>query len=211
MERTQVTVAAVRDVGPDAVAVELETPPEFSANPGQFVRLVVPVDGGEEARFYTISSPDVSGTFELTIGIDPEGEVTPRLRELSAGAEVTVSGPYGDAFYEGESRVLIIAGGPGVGPAVGIAERALADGGEAGVVYRDAEPIHETRLAELDSRGADVAILTPAETLDRPVSEFLTDETQVFVYGFTEFLDDATTAIEAAGGDPNDAKLENFG
>ncbi|MFC7135173.1 MULTISPECIES: FAD-dependent oxidoreductase [Salinibaculum] len=211
MDRTHVTVAAVHDVGPDAIAVELETPEGFDAWPGQFVKLVVTVDGEEQPRFYTISSPDVAGTFELTIGIDPEGEVSPRLRAIDAGDELVVSGPYGDAYYEEEGHVLVLAGGPGIGPAVGIAERALDDGGEAAIVYRDDAPIHEDRLAELGARGASIEILTPADTLEAAVADALTDDTQVFVYGFADFLDDATTAIEAAGGDPEVAKIENFG
>ncbi|MEF8784709.1 MAG: FAD-dependent oxidoreductase [Haloarculaceae archaeon] len=211
MDQTAVTVAAVHDVGPDAIAVEFETPDGFEARPGQFVKLIATVDGEEQPRFYTISSPDVTDTFEITIGIDPEGEVTPRLRTLAAGDEMTLSGPYGDAYYEDESRVLVLAGGPGIGPAVGIAERAIDDGGEAAIVYRDDEPIHEDRLADLGARGVDIEILTPAETLNDAVSEVLTDETQVFIYGFAAFLDDATSALEAAGADPEAAKVENFG
>ena len=211
MDQTQVTVAAVHDVGTDAIAVEFDTPDGFAARPGQFVKLVATVDGEEQPRFYTISSPDVEDTFEITIGIDPEGDVTPQLRTLAPGDKMTVSGPYGDAYYEDESRVLVLAGGPGIGPAVGIAERALNDGGKAAIVYRDDEPIHEQRLADLGGRGVDIEILTPAETLNDAVADALTDETQVFVYGFADFLDDATSAIEAAGGDPEAAKVENFG
>ncbi|WP_302080207.1 FAD-dependent oxidoreductase [Salinibaculum rarum] len=211
MDQTAVTVAAVHNVGPDAIAVEFETPDGFDARPGQFVKLVVTVDGEEEPRFYTISSPDVAETFEITIGIDPEGAVTPRLRTLAAGDELTLSGPYGDAYYEGEQRVLVLAGGPGIGPAVGIAERAVEDGGAAALVYRDDEPIHEDRLADLGARGVDIEILTPAETLDDAVADALSAETQVFVYGFAEFLDDATSALEAVGADPEAAKVENFG
>ena len=211
MDQTAVPVAAVHDVGPDAIAVEFEAPEGFSARPGQFVKLVATVDGEEEPRFYTISSPDVSGTFELTIGIDPEGAVTPQLRTLAPGDEMTLSGPYGDAYYEDEPRVLVLAGGPGIGPAVGIAERAIADGGEAAIVYRDDAPIHEDRLADLGGRGVDIEMLTPAETLDDAVADALTEDTQVFIYGFADFLDDATTALEAAGGDPEAAKVENFG
>ena len=33
----------------------------------------------------------------------------------------------------------------------------------------------------------------------------------LFVYGFAEFIDAATAAIEAAGGDTSTAKIENFG
>jgi len=211
MDQTAVTVAAVHDVGEDAIAVEFETPADFDAQPGQFVKLVATVDGEEYPRFYTISSPNVEGTFEITIEIDPEGEVTPRLRTLAAGDELTLSGPYGDAHYEGETRVVVLAGGPGIGPAVGIAERAIEDGGEAAIVYRDDDPIHEDRLADLGSRGVAVELLTPADTLDDAVSEHVTDDTQVFVYGFADFLDDATTALEAADADPEEAKVENFG
>jgi len=209
MEDTEVAVVAVESVGEDAIAIDFEAPDGFDAQPGQFVK--VALDGVEESRFYTISSPDVEGTFEITVGIDPEGEVGPKLAALSAGDTVEVSGPYGDAYYEGEGRVLVLAGGPGVGPAVGIAERALEEGGEAAIVYRDAAPIHDDRLTELNERGVSVAVLAPSSPLASSVDEVLTDDTQVFVYGFADFLDDATAAVEAAGGDAEAAKVENFG
>ena len=37
------------------------------------------------------------------------------------------------------------------------------------------------------------------------------DGEQTFIYGFADFLSDAEVAIEAAGGDPEAAKAENFG
>lgn len=217
MENTAVTVTAVREVGPNGIALDIETPAEFDAAPGQFVKLLVTVDGEEFSRFYTISSPAVGETFELTIGIDPNGDVSPHIRDLSAGDELIASGPYGNAYYEGESAVCLIAGGPGIGPAVGIAERTLADGGDAGVVYRDAEPIHEQRLTALETDGAFVRVLDESESLVDAVEAGLAssrdgvEETQVFVYGFADFLDDAMGAIEAAGGEPDRAKVENFG
>ncbi|PSP66951.1 oxidoreductase [Halobacteriales archaeon QH_8_67_27] len=209
MEDTEVTVVAVESVGEDAIAIDFETPEGFAARPGQFVK--VALAGVDESRFYTVSSPDVAGTFEITVGIDPDGEVGPELAALEAGDTVEVSGPFGNAYYENEKRVLILAGGPGVGPAVGIAERALDDGGEAAIVYRDAAPIHDERLTALNERGASVAVLAPESPLERSVADALTDDTQVFVYGFAEFLDDATAAVSAAGGEPDAAKVENFG
>jgi 3-phenylpropionate/trans-cinnamate dioxygenase ferredoxin reductase subunit len=210
MEQTDVTIAAVEDVGPDAVVLRLETPPDFEAQPGQFVKLELTVDGEQASRFYTISSPDVDESFDLTIGIDPEGDVSPHLRKFAAGDVVTVSGPYGSDYYEGESRILLLAGGPGIGAAVGIAERAIADGGEVALVYRDDEPIHEDRLAAIRD-DATVIVLGAGDGLDDAVEHTLTDGAQVFVYGFADFLDDAITAVEAAGGRPDAAKLENFG
>jgi 3-phenylpropionate/trans-cinnamate dioxygenase ferredoxin reductase subunit len=216
MDETAVTVRDSRDVGADAIALDIETPAEFDAAPGQFVKVILSLDGEEYSRFYTISSPTVGDTFEMTIGIDPDGEVSPHLRDLSAGDELIASGPYGNAYYEGESQVCLIAGGPGIGPAVGIAERVIADGGDAAIIYRDDTPIHQDRLEDVESDGGFVSVIDESESLEVAVEDGLAsldgiDETQVFVYGFADFLDDAMGAIEAAGGEPDRAKVENFG
>lgn len=243
MDATTCAVRAVREVGSDAIAIDVETPTELDAQPGQFVKLTfdladklefdaierLAAEGeldvgdadelrrGEEAlvsRFYTISSPDVGDTFEITVGIDPEGTVGPVLDDLVAGDVVTVSGPFGNDYYEGEDPAVVVAGGPGVGPAIGISERAVADGHDAAVVYQDDEPIHEERIYALRKEGGTVAIIDTDDALDAAVENAI-DEfgrgSQLFVYGFADFIDAAMTAIEAAGGDAGNAKIENFG
>ncbi|WP_324758663.1 FAD-binding oxidoreductase [Haloarcula sp. GH36] len=209
MDERSLPVTAVHSVGPDAIAIDIETPAEFDAQPGQFVKVTLP--GDDESRFYTISSPDVEGTFEVTVGIDPDGEVAPQLAELAAGDELLVAGPFGSDYYEGESRAVVVAGGPGVGPAVGIAERALADGNEVAVVYQDDDPIHVDRLDALREAGAVVHLLGDDEELTEAVADAVADGGQVFIYGFADFLDAATAALGAAGVDADDAKVENFG
>jgi cytochrome-b5 reductase len=215
MDQTPVRVAAVRDCGPDAVAIEFETPAGFDARPGQFVKLTATVEGEDVSRFYTISSPDVEDTFETTVGYDPDegGPFSEYLLAIEAGDEVTLAGPFGNDYYEDEPRVVILAGGPGIGPAVGIAERAIADGGEAAVVYLDEAPLHEDRLATLSSAGGEVFVLNEEAAVTDAVADVLTgaDGEQVFVYGFADFLETAETAIEAAGGAYDAAKVENFG
>ena len=211
MDDTECRVAAVREVGPDTVAIDIETPDDFSARPGQFVKLTFEVDGEEEPRFYTISSPDVEDTFEITVGIDPEGTVAPVLADLDAGNTVTVAGPFGSDYYEDEPRAVILAGGPGVGPAVGIAERALAEGNEVAIVYRDDAPVHEDRLSGIEADGGLVQVLDSDEDLTEATADALADGGQLFVYGFADFIDAATEAVEAAGGTTEDAKIENFG
>ncbi|WP_299263212.1 FAD-binding oxidoreductase [Halorientalis sp.] len=213
MEDESVSVAAVSSVGQNAIAIDFESPADFSARPGQFVKLVAEVGGERESRFYTISSSDVADTFEVTVEIDPDGALGPVLADLDADDELTVSGPYGSAYYEDEPRAVVLAGGPGVGPAVGIARRALADDNEAAIVYRDDDPIREAALADLEAEGITVHRLDTDDDITAATSDVLThaDGEQVFVYGFADFLDAATTAIDAADGDPDGAKVENFG
>jgi len=215
MDATETTVAAVSDVGPDAVAIDIETPPGFGAEPGQFVKLSTTIDGEREGRFYTVSSPTTEGTFEFTVSYDPDegGAFSEYLVNIEAGDTVEIAGPFGDDYYEGETRVVVLAGGPGVGPAVAIAERALADGHEAAVVYRDDHPLHEDRLATLAGTSADVFVLSADDSLTDAVAAVVTgaDDEQVFVYGFADFLEAAEAAVEAAGGDYDGAKVENFG
>ena len=213
MEDVPVTVATVESVGDDAKVMEFESPDGFEARPGQFVKLGTTVDGEEMNRFYTISSPDVAETFAVTIEIDPEGELGPYLDDVEAGDTLTMSGPYGSDYYEDEPRVVVLAGGPGVGPAIGIARRAIDDGGEAAIVYRDDAPIHEDTLATLEADGVTVHVLDADADMDAAVADVLTgsDGEQVFVYGFADFLDAATSAIDATGADSDGAKVENFG
>lgn len=215
MDSTETTVAAIRQIGPDAVAIDIATPSGFDAAPGQFVKLSTTIDGESVGRFYTISSPDTDEIFELTVSYDPDegGDFSEYLLSIRAGDSITIAGPFGSNYYENESRVVVLAGGPGIGPAVAIAERAIADGGEAAIVYRDDNPLHEDRLAALSASDADVFVLTDQSDLVDAVADVFTGvaDEQVFVYGFADFLDDAEAALDAAGADPNEAKSENFG
>lgn len=205
-----ITVRSVAEVGPDTVAVVFDSPPEFDAKPGQFARLTATVDDERESRFYTVSSPDSEGTFETTVGLDG-GDFSANLASLEAGDTVELSGPFGDDFYEGESRAVVLAGGPGVGPAVAIAEAALEADNEAAVVYRDDEPAHAERLEAIRERGADV-VVTGGE-IDDAVADAVTGAPgeRAFVYGFADFVEDASDALVAAGVDLADAKVESFG
>jgi ferredoxin-NADP reductase len=210
MDETPVAVASVREVGPDTVAVTFETPEGFTAEPGQFVRVIGEFEGEDEGRYYTLSSPTVGDTFEVTVGVDPEGTLGPWLADREPGDEVRIEGPFGDDYYEGEDSVVLLAGGPGVGPAVGIAERALDEGADVALVYRDDEPVHEDRLSAIADAGATVVVTTGA-LADAVASVADRTDRAAFVYGFAEFCEEAVDALEAAGFGTDDAKVESFG
>ncbi|XGI84144.1 FAD-binding oxidoreductase [Halorutilales archaeon Cl-col2-1] len=207
-------VLSVDDVGDDTVSVEIESPADLSdsASPGQFVEISAEIDGEEVSRYYTISSPYVTETFETTVEVDPEGDLSPYLSTPEDSVSVSVEGPYGSSYYEGEKDVVVLAGGPGVGPAVGIAERAVDDGGSATVIYYDDDPVHRDRLNAVDTseRGEVIYVETDTDFTDS-VSDAVESGSQVFVYGFEEFVEKARDALEDAGYDIEEAKIESFG
>ncbi|MCT9095988.1 FAD-dependent oxidoreductase [Haloarchaeobius sp. HME9146] len=212
MDETAVAVRDVRTVGPDTVALDLETPDGFDALPGQFVLLRAEVDGEELSRYYTLSSPTVGETFEITVGVDPDGDLTPWLADLDEGTEVRIEGPFGNVSYDDAGDVVVVAGGPGIGPAIAIAERAVEHGHEATVVYQDDEPAHEDRLVELEDSGALVQVFdddADAEVGDAVVAA--SDRGELYVFGFQDFCELVQDALEEAGLDPDEAHVESFG
>lgn len=210
MDETAVTVRSVQSVGPDTVAVAFETPAGFAAEPGQFVQVFAEFEGEREGRFYTLSSADVADTFEITVGVDPEGTLGPYLAERERGDEVVLSGPFGDDYYEGEDTVVVLAGGPGVGPAVAVGERAVAEGADVTVVYQDDAAVHEDRLAALSAAGARVVFV--ADDVAGAVQSLTgTADGVPFVYGFADFCEAAVDALETTGFDLEAAKVESFG
>ncbi len=212
MDGTEVRVETVRDVGPETVAIELETPETFDALPGQFVLLRAAPEDEELARHYTLSSPRVTDTFEITVGIDPDGDLSPWLADLEGGETVHVEGPMGTITYGGNEDVVAVAGGPGVGPAVAIAEFAHEHGRDATVVYQDDEPAHRDRLEALETKGAAVSILDDDsdQKLEETVAAHL-EEGTFYVFGFNDFVTTVADNIDDAGGDSDDALIENFG
>ncbi|WP_259519424.1 FAD-dependent oxidoreductase [Halanaeroarchaeum sp. HSR-CO] len=210
MEDVAVPVRSVESAGADAVAITFETPAQFDGAPGQFVRLSATIDDEVVQRFYTLSSPDVEETFEVTVSVDPAGSLAPWLADREPGDTVTVSGPYGDHYYEGEDAVVVIAAGPGIGPAVGIGERALREGTGVAIVYPEGHPIHRDRMAALTDGGA--TIVTFEDDLEGAVEEAVTAvDGAPFVYGFEEFVSAVANALEAVGIDADEAKIESFG
>jgi ferredoxin-NADP reductase len=205
----ETSITSSESVGVDTIAVELETPSEFDGAPGQFVLVSADIDGTEESSYYTLSSPDVNGTFEITVAVDDEGSVGTWLAAQSPGDTVSIDGPFGDIAYDGSSDVLVLAGGPGVGPGVAIGERALPNN-DVTIVYRDDTYVHADRLDTLEASGATVEYVAREDPLDPALLSGCLDR-QVFVFGFEAFVADGKDAIVAAGGDVEDTCVESFG
>ena len=204
----ETTISRTESVGAETIAVELAAPRGFDGEPGQFVQVSAPLDD-EQSSYYTLSSPEVNGTFEITVAVDDDSSVGSWLAKQATGDTVQVDGPYGEIAYTGGKDVLVLAGGPGIGPGVAIGERALPDQ-DVTVVYKDNSYVHRDRLDALAADGVTVEYLQPEEQIAPGLLRPYLDRS-VFVFGFNSFVDDASEAIEKAGGDVGIANIESFG
>lgn len=116
-------VAELRDETDTArtLALDVADWPGHLAGQHVDVRLTAP-DGYAAVRPYSIASEPGSGRVELTVEIDPDGEVSPYLaREVAVGDELEIRGPLGGWFVWRPAQtepVQLIAGGSGLVPLI---------------------------------------------------------------------------------------------
>lgn len=128
----EATVASVEEVARDTrrILLRLEEPLAFEA--GQYVELHVP--GTDQRRQYSLANTaEEDKELELHVRSVPNGLATERwlCRDLAVGDVVRVSGPLGDfhlppAAEDGGEPMVLVGGGTGLAPLMGIVRTALA-------------------------------------------------------------------------------------
>lgn len=206
----QSPIESSESVGSQTVAITIAAPNGFQAEPGQFVLIKTEINGEEETGYYTISSPEVTNEFEITIGVDPEGTLGPWLADQSVGTVLSFDGPYGDIRYTGTSDAAVLAAGPGIGPAVGIGERAIQEDSNVVIGYRGDTAPHEDRIRSIRNGGGKVVL---AESVNDVVAqlESVNDGRTVYVFGFANFVKSAKDALENDGIPLENLEIESFG
>jgi ferredoxin-NADP reductase len=119
---TSLKVADIIEETPDAKTFRLvgEKPLLFSYRPGQFVTLLLTIDGEYIERSYSISSsPSRPHVLELTVKRVPGGHVSNWLCDhVMPGERLTIKGPAGkfSCFDCPASKMLFIGAGSGITP-----------------------------------------------------------------------------------------------
>ncbi len=137
------TVADVEELTDDAVAVTFEVPDdlaeEFEFVPGQSLTLRRVVDGVEQRRQYSISTP-AGARPRVGVREIPDGLFSRWLvHEVRPGDRIEVQTPSGrfcpdPAMLEG-GRHLCIAAGSGITPMLSVASTVLAGDGDVTLLY----------------------------------------------------------------------------
>src|SRR5690606_8978774 len=87
--------------------------------PGQFLRVAIPMEQGEQWRSFTISSsPTQNTTVDITVKSGPTGFATLALHNnVTKGSELAVKGPYGNYHFDPDSHrepLVLISAGSGI-------------------------------------------------------------------------------------------------
>ncbi|MFW6086245.1 MAG: 2Fe-2S iron-sulfur cluster-binding protein [Myxococcota bacterium] len=141
----------------DAISIYLEDPSgqPVSFLPGQFLTVLVDVDGQSLRRAYSLASPALPGAPpHVTVKRIPDGRVSNFLNDhLEAGQTLRVLGPSGSFTVqpdpEAERHLVMLAGGSGITPIMSIAHTVLAreprsrvtliygNRGQADIIFRE--------------------------------------------------------------------------
>lgn len=195
-------------IGSSFIVFRFECPPGFEAYPGQFVLVQATIDGESFGRHYSISSPYVRETFDITVAVDQDGTVSPWLAQRDLGELVEIQGPYGQNYYKGGYSVVVLAHGPGIGAALGIAERAAVNDTDFSVVFYNPHLVFEHQLSRLAATDRPVIFVKKrvAEAI-----EVVMNNGTIFVFGFREFIDTVKSVLADHDFDMDTVKFENYG
>jgi glycine betaine catabolism B len=135
-------------------------PLPFDYLPGQYLGITLQINGKRVPRSYTISSsPTRTGTIEITVRRAANGYASHFLHDhIKTGDLLTIAAPAGKFVFTGadDKEVLLIAGGVGVTPLMGII-RYLTDRcwtGDIYLVFSVRQPTEVIFAAELHSLQA---------------------------------------------------------
>lgn len=103
------------------------------------------------AHPYSVSAVPANGHLRITVGA--LGDHSSRMPALRPGSLVFAEGPFGrfTADRASRSRILLVAGGAGIGPIRALAEELVRRGARPVVLYRARSAQHLALLGELQS------------------------------------------------------------
>ncbi len=127
----QLKVSKVVKETPDAISIHFDTPQPVSYQPGQFLTIIVNINGKQVRRAYSLfTSPFEDASLAVTVKRVDQGLVSNYLNEhVKAGDTLEVLSPVGNfttTFEPSRQRHLVLfGGGSGITPLMSIARAAL--------------------------------------------------------------------------------------
>jgi NAD(P)H-flavin reductase/ferredoxin len=215
------TVAEVRELTHDIVGVTL-TVEDLPFVAGQYLDIHVPGADPPAKRSFSIANLPGEGRVELMIRRYPGGRLSGMLgADIRAGSELRFTGPYG-AFHlrRSERPILMIAGGSGMAPVLGVLRQLAAEGCRRPVRFfygareqRDLFALEE--IEALGSRLADFRFEPVVggfvhEAVDKYLEGGELSDLDVYMCGPPPMLEAAEPMLAGRGQDPAHVFQDKF-
>jgi vanillate O-demethylase ferredoxin subunit len=216
------TVRQHRDLTPTVREFELR--PEGGVRPwtvGSHLNVQVLANGREEIRSYSLvglpHGPGATEVYRIAVKRAQPGRGGSRhMWSLETGAELRVSEPANHFELPlGAPQYLLVAGGIGITPIVGMAQQLVASGADVRLLYA-ARETQELAFGEVlrTALGDKLQTFADARGQRIEITEYipaLHPRALLLICGPLPLLDAARTAWEAAGRPPANLRFETFG
>jgi 3-ketosteroid 9alpha-monooxygenase subunit B len=216
----------------DAISIVLDIPESssrhFRYQSGQFLTLLVCVDGRQHRRCYSMSStPGTGEDLRITIKRDRDGVVSNWLNDTAApGNDIHALPPEGRFVLKGTDRdVVAFAGGSGITPVFSLLRSALisstrntrlfyANRDRDSVIFDEAlaslNDSHSGRFVLHHHLDAERGFVTPAHVDAFVAGASDSDAAEYYICGPGPFMEIVQTALRAAGVPSDRVHLEHF-
>lgn len=117
-----------KQVSPGVMIFRFSKPIDFSFEPGQYVSVIISINGAIERRSYSISGM-TDEYIETAVDKVEHGRVSPWIHELKKGDKVTIQGPLGVFVLKNdavEKENVFIATGTGITPFISMISALLS-------------------------------------------------------------------------------------
>jgi NAD(P)H-flavin reductase/ferredoxin len=216
IREAEATVLEITELTGDIVGVTLAVPDDLSWLPGQYLDLHVP-GAEDQRRSFSIANLPGEGRVELMIKRYPGGRLSGMLgNEIESHSRLRFTGPYG-AFHlrRSEAPILMVAGGSGMAPVLGVLRQLAGEGCERPVRFyygareeRDLFALEE--IARLGERLHDFRFLpVTGRFVHEAISEEL-DAPDVYMCGPPPMLDALHELLVGRGADPERIFADRF-
>jgi vanillate O-demethylase ferredoxin subunit len=213
-----VLVTAVRDLTPQVREITLETPWTAAHTPGAHIDVEVLINGRPDTRSYSLVGEGAGPKRRIAVKAEPSSRGGSRyMWSLQPGARLKVTPPSNSFELSLEpAPYLLVAGGIGVTPVVGMAGVLARRGAQVAMLYAGRSRGEMAYMDELsEALGNRLQVCADDEAGGPPdlAAAFaaLAPDGQVYVCGPVPMLDAARAAWAAAGRPASRLRFETFG
>lgn len=215
----QADLVATRDLSPTIRLFEIAPRDGQAAvyEPGSHINIAVEVNGRADVRSYSLVGLPDRRCYRIAVKkVEQSRGGSAALHKQLSGATVRITPPCNHFSLQFDAgRYLLVAGGIGITPMLGMAQALLQRGADVRMLYAARSRQELVFIRELETLLGDrlqVFVSDEGRRLDMPAAlAALPADTDVYFCGPARLLSELRTAWTASGRSPTALRFETFG